>query len=149
MRRSRKFADGRKLVLVPDLRPETNVNELIEKSLGEFDKLKQQQVIVRQIGLSTLGVLTFLLIFASSWTAFYIARGLTLPLKALAEGADEIARGNLTHRVEVFAEDELALLVSTFNEMSAKLEENSAEIERTPPLYRNDFAIAFNRRDFF
>ena len=123
-----KFTDGRKLVLVPDLRPETNVNQLIEKSRGEFDKLKQQQVIVRQIGLSTLGVLTFLLIFASSWTAFYIARGLTVPLKALAEGADEIARGNLTHRVEVFAEDELALLVSTFNEMSAKLEENSAEL---------------------
>ena len=123
-----KFADGRKLVLVPDLRPETNVNELIEKSRGEFDKLKQQQVTVRQIGLSTLGVLTFLLIFASSWTAFYIARGLTVPLKALAEGADEIARGNLTHRVDVFAEDELALLVSTFNEMSAKLEENSAEL---------------------
>ena len=123
-----KFTDGRKLVLVPDLRPETNVNQLIEKSRGEFDKLKQQQVIVRQIGLSTLGVLTFLLIFASSWTAFYIARGLTVPLKALAEGADEIARGNLTHRVDVFAEDELALLVSTFNEMSAKLEANSAEL---------------------
>ncbi len=123
-----KFADGRKLVLVPDLRPETNVNEMMEKSLDEFDKLKPQLVKFRQIGLSTLGVLTFLLIFASSWTAFYIARGLTVPLKALAEGADEIARGNLTHRVDVFAEDELALLVSTFNEMSAKLEANSAEI---------------------
>ena len=122
------FSDGRKLVLIPDLRPETNVNEMIEKSLGEVDKLKKQQITVRQIGLSTLGVLTFLLIFASSWTAFYIARGLTVPLKALAEGADEIARGNLTHRVDIFAEDELALLVSTFNEMSAKLEANSAEI---------------------
>ncbi|CAN5316640.1 ATP-binding protein [soil metagenome] len=123
-----KFADGRKFILVPDLRPETNVNEMIDKSRIEFDKLKQQQVTVRQIGLSTLGVLTFLLIFASSWTAFYIARGLTVPLKALAEGADEIARGNLTHRVDIFAEDELALLVSTFNEMSAKLEANSAEL---------------------
>ncbi len=123
-----KFADGRKLVLIPDLRPETNVNERMEKSLVEFDKLKPQLIKFRQIGLSTLGVLTFLLIFASSWTAFYIARGLTVPLKALAEGADEIARGNLTHRVDVFAEDELALLVSTFNEMSAKLEANSAEL---------------------
>ncbi len=123
-----KFSDGRTLVLIPDLRPETNVNEMIGKSLGEFEKLKKQQITVRQIGLSTLGFLTFLLIFASSWTAFYIARGLTLPLKALAEGADEIARGNLTHRVDVFAEDELALLVSTFNEMSAKLEANSAEL---------------------
>ena len=83
---------------------------------------------MRLVGFLTLGVLTFLLIFASSWMAFYIARGITVPIKALAVGADEIAQGNLADRVEVFAEDELALLVTTFNQMSAKLEENSLEI---------------------
>ncbi len=122
------LADRRMLVVVPDLRAAKNVSQIVENSLIKFEELKQKQVTVRQIGLLTLGVLTFLLIFASSWTAFYIARGLTLPIRALAEGADEIARGNLAHRVDVFAEDELALLVSTFNQMSAKLEENSAEL---------------------
>jgi two-component system, NtrC family, nitrogen regulation sensor histidine kinase NtrY len=122
------LSDGRRLIIVPDLRPEGNVSQIVENSLIEFEKLKQRQGTIRQIGLLTLGVLTFLLIFASSWTAFYIARGLTTPIKALAEGADEIARGNLAHRVDVFAEDELALLVSTFNQMSAKLEENSFEL---------------------
>lgn len=122
------FSDGRMLIVVPDLRPEGNVSRIVENSLNEFENLKKRAETIRQLGLLTLGVLTFLLIFASSWTAFYIARGLTVPLKALAEGADEIARGNLSHRVDVFAEDELALLVSTFNQMSAKLEENSAEL---------------------
>jgi nitrogen fixation/metabolism regulation signal transduction histidine kinase len=110
------------------VRSERNVSHVVENSLIEFEKLKQKQVTIRYLGLLTLGVLTFLLIFASSWTAFYIARGLTVPLKALAEGADRIARGDLAHRVDVFAEDELALLVSTFNQMSAKLEENSFEL---------------------
>ena len=119
---------GGKLVIVPDLQGENDVGQLVENSLKEFDRLKNQQVTVRQIGLTTLGLLTFLLIFASSWTAFYIAKGLTRPIKALAEGADEIARGNLAHRVDVPAEDELALLVRSFNEMSGKLEENSAEL---------------------
>jgi two-component system nitrogen regulation sensor histidine kinase NtrY len=123
-----RFSDGRMLIVVPDLRSRENVSQIVENSLVEFEKLKQTQVTVRQIGLLTLGMLTFLLIFASSWTAFYIARGLTVPLKALAEGADKIARGDLAHRVDVFAEDELALLVSTFNQMSAKLEENSFEL---------------------
>jgi nitrogen fixation/metabolism regulation signal transduction histidine kinase len=123
------FSDGRKLIVVSDLYSEENVSGLINNSLEEFDKLKEKQLNVRQIGFLTLGVLTFLLIFASSWTALYIARGLTVPIKALAEGADEIAQGNLGHRVEVLAEDELALLVSSFNQMSAKLEENSAELE--------------------
>ena len=49
------FSDGRKLVIVPDLRPEENVSQLVENSLIEFDKLKEQQITVRQIGLSTLG----------------------------------------------------------------------------------------------
>ena len=124
------LSDGRKIVIVPDIRPDASVSNLADKSLDELDRLKEQQITVRQIGILTLGVLTFLLIFASSWTAFYIARGLTVPIKALAEGADEIAQGNLSHRVEVFAEDELALLVSTFNAMSGKLEENSAELSQ-------------------
>jgi nitrogen fixation/metabolism regulation signal transduction histidine kinase len=122
------ISGGRKLVVVPDARVDSGVIELADNSLAKFDQLKQNQLNVRQIGLLTLGVLTFLLIFASSWTAFYIARGLTVPIKALAEGADEIARGNLSHRVDVLAEDELALLVGAFNQMSARLEENSTEL---------------------
>jgi two-component system, NtrC family, nitrogen regulation sensor histidine kinase NtrY len=97
----------------------------INESLAELDRLSRQEFTIRRIGLLTLGILTFLLIFASSWIAFYVARGLTEPIKALAEGADEIARGNFGHRVDVFAEDELALLVTTFNEMSATLESTS------------------------
>jgi nitrogen fixation/metabolism regulation signal transduction histidine kinase len=124
-----KFFDGRTLIVVPSLRPAENVNQLFENSVVKLQELKQGQASVRRLGLLTLGVLTFLLIFASSWTAFYIARGLTVPIKALAEGADKIARGNLAHRVSVMAEDELALLVLTFNQMSAKLEANSAELE--------------------
>jgi nitrogen fixation/metabolism regulation signal transduction histidine kinase len=101
---------------------------MADNSLVQFDLLKQKQLSVRQIGLLTLGVLTFLLIFASSWTAFYIARGLTVPIKALAEGADKIARGNLGHQVDVLAEDELGLLVAAFNQMSSRLEANSSEL---------------------
>lgn len=122
------LSDGRRLIVVSNYLAQENVSQLVDSSLAEFDKLKEKQVTVRQIGFLTLGVLTFLLIFASSWTAFYIARGLTVPIKALAEGADEIAQGNLQHRVDVLAEDELALLVAAFNQMSSKLEENSAEL---------------------
>lgn len=123
-----ELSGGRQLVIVADPFRTRTVSRIVENSVLEFENLKQKQVTVRQVGLLTLGVLTFLLIFASSWIAFYVARGLTTPIKALAEGADEIARGNLGHRVDAFAEDELGLLVSTFNEMSAKLESNSVEL---------------------
>ena len=120
--------DGRRLLIVPAVRSDPGVIEKANQWLLEFDSLKKQQINVRQIGLLTLGVLAFMLIFASTWTAFYIARGLTVPIKALAEGADEIARGNYGHRVDVLAEDELALLVGAFNQMTSRLEANSAEL---------------------
>lgn len=119
---------GRKLIIVPADRPGEEIGKAVEGALVELDRLKGEQIVVRQLGFLTLGVLTFLLIFASMWTAFYVARGLTVPIRALAEGADEIARGNLAHRVETEAEDELDLLVSSFNEMSARLAANSDEI---------------------
>lgn len=100
----------------------------IDSSLAELDRLGQEQFNIRRTALLTLGVLTFLLIFASTWIAFYVARGLTTPIKALAEGAGEIAAGNLSHRVDVLAEDELGILVGAFNDMSARLEANAKEL---------------------
>src|SRR3954447_9324075 len=123
-----QLSGGRRLVIVPDIHLEETVGQKVDNSLAELENLKQQQITVRQIGLLTLGVLTFLLIFASSWTAFHIARGLTIPIRALAEGSDEIAQGNLSYRVEVFAEDELAILVDSFNAMANKLEQSSLTI---------------------
>ena len=125
---SAELTGGRRLLIVPNSVSDETVSRMVDSSLAEFDRLKEKQVTVRQVGLLTLGVLTFLLIFASTWTAFYIARGLTVPIKALAEGAGAIARGELGTRVDVLAEDELELLVSAFNDMSAKLSENSAEL---------------------
>ena len=122
------MSGGRRLIVVPDPFSEESINQIVDNSMVEFERLKEKQVTIRQVGLLTLGVLTFLLIFASMWIAFYIARGLTAPIKALAQGADEIAKGNLAHRVEVLAEDELALLVAAFNGMAAGLEKNSAEL---------------------
>jgi nitrogen fixation/metabolism regulation signal transduction histidine kinase len=123
-----EMSGGRRLVIVPNLRNAAGVSQMVDTSLAELDRLKSRDSTIRQIGLLTLGVLTFLLIFAATWTAFYIARGLTVPIKALAEGADRIAQGDFSHRVDVFAEDELALLVGTFNQMSQRLEENSAAL---------------------
>ena len=123
-----EMSGGRQLLVASNPLGSAVVSQMVNDTLSEFDRLKERDVTVRQIGLLTLGVLTFLLIFASTWTAFYIARGLTVPIRSLAEGAEKIAEGKLGHRVNVVAEDELALLVTAFNEMSTRLEENSAEL---------------------
>jgi len=73
--------------------------------------------------------MTLLLLFASTWVAIHLARGLAAPIRSLAEASKEVARGNLAHRVDTIADDELALLAESFNQMTAELEENRGHIE--------------------
>ncbi|MGH9907556.1 MAG: ATP-binding protein [Pyrinomonadaceae bacterium] len=117
------------LIVAPSRRPDTDLNDTIADSQSEYQKLVKKQRRVRLLGLSTLGLMTLMLLFVSSWVAIYLARGIATPIKELAEASNEIARGNLTHRVGPGAEDELALLAHSFNQMTAQLEENRSRIE--------------------
>jgi nitrogen fixation/metabolism regulation signal transduction histidine kinase len=92
--------------------------------------------------------MTLMLLFVSSWVAIYLARGIATPIKALAEASKEIARGNLSHRVATIAEDELALLASSFNQMTAQLEENRRSIEAGSAALREKNLTLEERRDY-
>ena len=123
------LADSLRLILVPHRLGDTDINDTIAGSQREYQHLLQRQRKVRLLGLSTLGLMTLLLLFASTWVAIHLARGLAAPIKSLAEASKEVARGNLAHRVDTIADDELALLAESFNQMTAELEENRGHIE--------------------
>jgi two-component system, NtrC family, nitrogen regulation sensor histidine kinase NtrY len=118
-----------RLILVPHRLGDTDVNDTIAGSQREYQHLLQRQRKVRLLGLSTLGLMTLLLLFASTWVAIHLARGLAAPIRSLAEASKEVARGNLAHRVDTIADDELALLAESFNQMTAQLDENRQHIE--------------------
>ncbi|MBA3804832.1 MAG: HAMP domain-containing protein [Acidobacteria bacterium] len=123
------LSGGRYLIVAPARRSDSNLSELTTSWQIEYSKLVARQRKVRLLGLSTLGLMTLLLLFASTWVAIHLARGIALPIQALAEASKEVARGNLSHRVTTIAEDELALLAESFNQMTAQLEENRRRIE--------------------
>jgi signal transduction histidine kinase len=56
----------------------------------------------------------------------FLARGLTEPLRRMAEAAGAMARGDYSRRIKVTSRDEVALLAESFNVMSAEL----AEVDR-------------------
>jgi len=142
------LADTRQLIVVPGRRATNDLNETITGSQGEYRKLVDRQRRVRLLGLSTLGLMTLMLLFVSSWVAIYLARGIATPIKALAEASDEIARGNLSHRVSTIAEDELALLADSFNQMTSQLEENRARIEAGSAALREKNLTLEERRNY-
>lgn len=141
-------SEGQQLVVVPLRRVASDLSDTIVGSEDEYRKLVDRQRRVRLLGLSTLGLMTLMLLFASSWVAIYLARGISTPIKALAEASKEIARGNLSHRVTTIAEDELALLADSFNQMTTQLEDNRTSIEAGSAALREKNLTLEERRDY-
>lgn len=142
------LAGGSQLLVVTLRQANSELDDTIVGSQGEYRKLVERQRRVRMLGLSTLGLLTLMMLFVSSWVAIYLARGIATPIKALAEASKEIARGNLSHRVTTIAEDELALLADSFNRMTSQLEDNRASIEAGSAALREKNLTLEERRDY-
>jgi two-component system nitrogen regulation sensor histidine kinase NtrY len=74
-------------------------------------------------------LITLLVLLTTSWIGLRLARRFTVPIQALAEGTRRIAEGDLAHRVEVEADDELGVLVDSFNAMTQDLDRNKRLLE--------------------
>ncbi|HEY4423135.1 MAG TPA: ATP-binding protein [Pyrinomonadaceae bacterium] len=137
------------LIIAPQKRASNDLTDLVTDSERGYQNLVGQQRRVRLLGLSTLGLMTLILLFVSSWVAIYLARGIATPIKALAEASNEVARGNLEHRVTTtIAEDELALLAESFNQMTAQLQENRSRIEAGASELRDTNMALRERRNY-
>lgn len=136
------------LIIAPQKRATNDLTDLVAGSERDYQDLVSKQRRVRLLGLSTLGLMTLILLFVSSWVAIYLARGIATPIKALAEASNEIARGNLSHRVTTVADDELALLAASFNQMTTQLEENRSRIEAGAAELRETNLALRERRNY-
>ncbi len=76
-------------------------------------------------------VLTALIAAAAALiVGLVLTRQITHPIKALVNGARQVARGNLRHRVEIKSKDELGNLGQSFNAMAVSLDEAEQERRR-------------------
>ena len=94
----------------------------------KYEQLQTERNFLRLNMLMMLALATLLVIFAFAWFALYLSKRITVPLQALVEGAAAVSEGNLAHRVDCQAFDELGILVKSFNGMTADLEENEKRI---------------------
>jgi two-component system, NtrC family, nitrogen regulation sensor histidine kinase NtrY len=95
----------------------------------DYRQLEVQRSNLEASHLLTFGMVTLLILLASSWVGLYLARRVTVPIQALAEGTRRIGLGDLDHRVDVDADDELGVLVGSFNTMTDELRRNKRVIE--------------------
>jgi two-component system nitrogen regulation sensor histidine kinase NtrY len=99
-----------------------------------YDEYHQVRLLDDPIRASYIGILiliTLLIVFAASWMGIYLARQITVPVQLLAEGTEEVARGNLDVSLDYRSSDEFGTLVASFNRMTADLKAMKGNLEET------------------
>lgn len=103
----------------------------ISQSSEDYKGRSRQRPVVRDNFMLWLGLLTVFVLFFAVWIGLYIAKRIAIPIRALAEASNEVSKGNLRVQVDCAAQDELEILVRSFNRMTAELHESSEKLERT------------------
>jgi two-component system nitrogen regulation sensor histidine kinase NtrY len=131
---ARSAARGtRRTVVVAATLLDPALAERTDRLIEDFQSYRQLEVQkddVRASHLLIFIMVTLVILLASSWVGLYLARRVTVPIQALAEGTRRISGGDLHHRVEVQADDELGVLVDSFNRMTGELASNKELLER-------------------
>jgi two-component system nitrogen regulation sensor histidine kinase NtrY len=106
---------------VEEIRAAVKQYRAVQPAAGHIEWVYQLELL-----LFSLVVLLFAL-----WWGFRMAKGVTTPIRALAEGTAEVARGNLDVVVDTDSDDEVGLLVHSFNQMTHDLREAARGLELT------------------
>jgi two-component system nitrogen regulation sensor histidine kinase NtrY len=102
----------------------------IQKQTQEYEKVKQNLRVLKRQMLLILVFFTMLLLFSVMWIALFLAKQVTVPIQALAEGTREVSSGNFDYQVPEQAQDELGVLIRSFNVMVTQLRDSRAQIDQ-------------------
>ncbi len=120
----------------------------ISLSSEDYRNRSNLRKIVRNNFMLWLGLITLLILFAAVWIGLYLSKKIAIPIRALAEASNEVSKGNLLFQVNCPAEDELGILVGSFNRMTAQLYESSQKLEQTNRDLQESNQALENRRRY-
>jgi two-component system nitrogen regulation sensor histidine kinase NtrY len=119
-------------VVVIYYRPHSFVTRLqsIVQTFEEYQQLKTLKGPVKTSYVTTFLMITLLIIFSAIWVGLQLAKSITVPIQRLAEGTRLVANGNLDFTVDVTSDDEIGLLIASFNQMTRDLKQSSLALEQ-------------------
>ena len=102
----------------------------ISQSYEQYKYLTFLKTPVKNSYLLTMLLITLVIIFAATWCGIYLSRGITVPIQKLAAGTHEVAQGNWDYKIEGGRDDEIGVLMRSFNQMTGDLKQIKLELER-------------------
>jgi two-component system nitrogen regulation sensor histidine kinase NtrY len=101
----------------------------ISQAFKDYKQLRLMKNPIKGSYILLFLLLTLIVVFSFTWFGLYLARGITDPIAELAEGTREVAAGNLRYKVLARADDEIGVLVESFNRMTDDLAESKRRLE--------------------
>ena len=101
----------------------------ISQAFREYKQLKLLKTPIKGIYILLFLLMTLIVVFSFTWFGLYLARGITGPIAQLAEATREVAAGNLAYKVQARGDDEIGVLVESFNRMTDDLAESKRRLE--------------------
>src|SRR5215831_11757496 len=101
----------------------------IQSHTQDYYQAKRDLRALKRQMLLILLLFTVLLLSSVMWVALFLAKQVTVPIQALAEGTREVSSGNFDYQVPEQAQDELGILVRSFNTMTTQLRDSRAQID--------------------
>jgi nitrogen fixation/metabolism regulation signal transduction histidine kinase len=86
--------------------------------------------VLRRYSVLVISVLVVVMIISSAVASRLLAKRISQPIRELAGATERIAKGDLDHKVEVNAKDEIKSLVTSFNDMTRDLREYKENLIR-------------------
>jgi len=99
------------------------------RAVDEYRQLKVLKQPIRGGYTLTFLLITLVVLFSATWFGFYFAKGITVPIQRLGEGMRRVAQGDLDYRAPLGGDDEVATLVTSFNQMTGELKTMHGELE--------------------
>ena len=74
---------------------------------------------------------TLLIIFGGTWFGYYLARSIVEPIETLVEGTRRISKGDLDFQIDLQVDDEINMLLDSFNAMTKELQRNRKKLAQS------------------
>ncbi len=121
---------------------------LISKGIEDYHQLKYLKKPFKFWILIVLLIVTLLIVFSAIWFGLYIARSITGPLDKMAMATRRVADGDLDFVLEKESNDEMGLLVDSFNTMTANLNASNSELAAAHNALQQNSREADDRRRY-
>ena len=133
-------------LLIPSAQLETM--QAISEGISGYQQMIMLKAPIKFSLIIMLLIITLLILFGAIWFGFYIARGLTGPINKLAEATKRVAEGDMEFIVEKEADDEMGMLIDSFNSMTSKILASNRQLAQTHRALENSNDVSEQRRRY-